>query len=69
MAYDMYIDPARTRLWGRRRATGTFPLQGACFLDDRNRVCTIAFLLYGTVHGGQQQVPPGKCLGAIAQPD
>ena len=65
VGYDMYIDPARTRLWGSGVAAGTFPLQGACVLDDRNRVCTIPFLLYGTVYGGQQQVPPGNFQGAI----
>ena len=64
VAYDMYIDAARTRLWGSGYM-GSFPLQGACFLDDRNRVCTIPFLLYGTVFGGQQSIPPGKFQGAI----
>ncbi len=64
LAYDMYVDPARTRLWGDGTA-GTFPLQGACFLDDRNKVCTIPFLLYGTVFGGQSPIPPGQFFGAI----
>lgn len=64
LQYDMYIDPARTRLWGSSEI-GAFPLQGACFLDDRNRVCTIPFLLYGTVYGGQAPIPPGNFLGAI----
>jgi spore coat protein U-like protein len=65
VGYDMYIDPARTRLWGSGVAPNTFPLQGACSLDDRNRVCTVPYLLYGTVYGGQQQVPPGNFQGAI----
>lgn len=64
LAYDMYIDPARTRLWGDGTA-GTFPLQGNCVLDDRNRVCTIPFLLYGTVFGGQPSTPSGQFFGAI----
>jgi spore coat protein U-like protein len=64
VSYDMYIDPARTRLWGSGHM-GSFPLQGVCQLDDRNRVCTIPFPLYGTVFGGQQLVPPGKYQGAI----
>ena len=64
LAYDMYIDPARTRLWGSREI-GAFPLAGGCFLDDRNRVCTIPFMLYGRVEGQQQTVPPGKFLGAV----
>ena len=64
VAYDMYIDPARTKLWGSGHS-GSFPLEGACSLDDRNRVCTIPFLLYGTVLGGQTLVPPGKFQGAI----
>jgi spore coat protein U-like protein len=64
VTYDMFIDPARTRLWGSGHM-GSFPLEGVCLLDDRNRVCTIAFPLYGTVFGGQHLIPPGKFQGAI----
>ena len=66
LAYDMYVDAARTRLWGDGIASGTFVLEGQCSLDDRNRVCTLAFPLYGRVNGHQQQVPPGQFLGAVA---
>lgn len=65
LAYDMYIDPARTRLWGSGVASGTFPLQGVCLLDERNRVCTVPFTLYGKVYGQQDLIPPGPFLGAI----
>jgi spore coat protein U-like protein len=63
LRYNMFVDPARTRYWGDgTQGTGTF--QGVCFLDDRNRICTIPFLLYGTVDGGQV-VLPGQWLGAV----
>ena len=65
LAYDIYIDPARTRLWGSGVAAGTFPLQGGCLLDERNRVCTIAFPLYGKVYGQQDFIRPNPYLGAI----
>jgi spore coat protein U-like protein len=64
LAYDMYIDPARTRLWGDGNQ-GTAFFEGTCFLDERNRVCTLPFLLYGTVFGGQSAIPPGQFTGAI----
>ena len=64
LAYDIYIDPARTRPWGSA-VTGQFPLQGACLLDERNRVCTIPFTLYGKVYGQQELVRPNPYLGAI----
>jgi spore coat protein U-like protein len=64
LAYDIYIDPARTRPWGSE-VTGQFPLQGGCALDERNRVCTIAFPLYGKVYGQQDLVRPNPYLGAI----
>ena len=65
LAYDMYVDAARTRLWGDGAASGTEFFTGGCFLDERNRVCTIPFMLYGTVFGQQAAVPPGSFLGAV----
>jgi len=64
LAYDIFIDPARTRPWGSV-AMGQFPLEGACLLDERNRVCTIPFTLYGTVYGQQDLTRPNPYLGAI----
>jgi hypothetical protein len=64
----MYIDPARTKVWGSGEGTwggSAFPLEGYCLLDDRNRTCTLVFPLYGTVLGGQSPIPPGKFQGAI----
>jgi spore coat protein U-like protein len=63
LRYDIFIDPARTRYWGDG-TQGTFPITGACSLDDRNRVCTLAFFLYGRVDGGQFALP-GQWLGAV----
>jgi spore coat protein U-like protein len=64
LAYDMYVDAARTRYWGDG-TQGTEVFSGACLLDERNRVCTIPFVLYGKVHGQQQVIPPGPFLGAV----
>jgi len=64
LAYDMFLDPARTRYWGDG-SQGTFPLVGRLFLDDRNRVGTLFYVIYGKVHGGQTQSPPGQWLGAV----
>jgi spore coat protein U-like protein len=63
LRYLMFVDPARTRYWGDG-SQGTSTFQGACFLDNRNRVCTIPFLLYGRVDGGQVALP-GQWLGAV----
>jgi spore coat protein U-like protein len=65
LAYDIYVDPARTRLWGSGAVPGTFPLQGGCLLDERNRVCTVPLTLYGTVYGQQELTRPNPYLGAI----
>ena len=65
LAYDMYVDAARTRLWGDGVAPGTEFFTSACFLDERNRVCTIPFVLYGRVFGQQALIPPGPFLGAV----
>ena len=65
LAYDMYIDPARTKLWGSGVAADTFPLESDCLLNEHNRVCTIAFPLYGRVHGNQHQVRANPYIGAL----
>jgi spore coat protein U-like protein len=65
LAYDMFVDPARTRLWGDGVYQGTEFLSGVCHLDERNRVCTVPFLLYGQVLGRQDLIPPGPFLGAV----
>jgi spore coat protein U-like protein len=64
LAYDMFIDAARTRFWGDG-SQGTFVLTGTLILDDRNRVGTLAFPIYGTVPRGQGLVTPGQWLGAV----
>jgi spore coat protein U-like protein len=64
LGYDMFVDPARTRYWGDG-TQGTFVLTGTLLLDDRNRVGTLAFPIYGTVRSGQGVVPPGQWLGAV----
>lgn len=64
LRYNMFVDAARTRYWGDG-SQGTEFFQSTCFLDERNRVCTVPFALYGKVDGGQQLVPPGKFLGAV----
>ena len=63
LRYLMFVDPARTRYWGDG-SQGTSTFQGTCSLDNRNRVCTIPFLLYGRVDGGQVPLP-GQWLGAV----
>jgi spore coat protein U-like protein len=63
LRYYMYVDPARTRPWADG-TNGTFTFQGVCFLDERNRACTIVFPLYGKVDGGQSALP-GQWLGAL----
>lgn len=64
LRYEMYLDPARTLYWGDG-SQGTAPLTGTLSLNDRNRVGTLAFPLYGKVDGGQQFVPSGQWLGAV----
>ena len=64
LAYDMYVDAARTRLWGDGTQATEF-FSGTCLLDEKNRVCTIPFVLYGKVNGQQSVVPPGPFLGAV----
>ncbi len=64
LRYDMFIDPARTRYWGDGESHGTFAFEGALFLDNRNKVGTVVFPVYGRVDGGQV-VPPGPFLGAV----
>ena len=63
LRYNMFVDPARTRYWGDgSQGTSTFP--GTILLDNRNRVGTLVFRLYGRVDGGQV-VLPGQWLGAV----
>ena len=63
--YSMYVDAARTRYWGDGSSHGTSAFQSTINLDNRNRVGTLAFPVYGKVGGGQQLAPPGQWLGAV----
>jgi spore coat protein U-like protein len=65
LRYDMFVDAARTRYWGDGFSHGTFTFTGALFLDDRNRVGTLAHVVYGRVDGGQTLTPPGQWLGLV----
>jgi spore coat protein U-like protein len=62
--YFLYLDPGRTRHWGDGIQYGTHAITGTLLLDDRNRVGTLAYMIYGTVDGGQT-VTPGPKLGAV----
>jgi len=64
LRYDMFVDPARTRYWGDG-TQGTHFFEGELSLNDRNRVGTLAFLIYGKVDGAQPLIPPGPFLGAV----
>ena len=57
LRYDMFVDPARTRYWGDGISHGTFTFQGHSLLDDRNRVGTLAHVVYGRVDGAQHAHP------------
>ena len=63
LAYDLYLDPARTRIFGDG-TNGTFTISAGCLLDERNRVCTVAFPLYGKAQAVEQP-RPGQWLGAV----
>jgi len=63
LRYGMFVDAARTRYWGDGYSYGTFTFQGQLFLDDRNRVGTLAHVVYGRVDGAQTLTPPGQWLG------
>jgi spore coat protein U-like protein len=65
LSYDMFLDPARTQYWGDGQTHGTFSLTGVLFLDDRNRVGTLAFPIYGRVDGAQGPKLAGSWLGAV----
>ena len=65
LRYDLFVDPARTRYWGDGFSHGTFTFQGQLSLDDRNRVGTLAHVVYGRVDGAQQATPPGQWLGLV----
>lgn len=64
LRYHMYVDAARTRTWGDGTG-GTSNFYYTLNLDDRNRVGTKAFLVYGQVDGGQVETPNGQWLGAV----
>ena len=64
LSYAMYVDAARTRYWGDG-TQGSFTITGALHLDDRNRVGTLAFPIYGTVPSGHGMVQPGQWRGAV----
>ena len=64
LAYDLYLDPARTRIFGDG-TNGTFTISNACLLDERNRVCTLAFPLFGKAQAIGEQPRPGQWLGAV----
>jgi spore coat protein U-like protein len=64
LSYDMFLDPTRRRYWGDGQTGGTFAIQGALELNDRNRVVTQVHQLYGKVDGGQV-ASPGHFLGLV----
>lgn len=63
LSFDMFLDPARTRLWGDGN-NGTFLIHDEILLDDRNRVGTRFHLLFGKVNGAQL-VRPSQMLGLV----
>ena len=63
LRYYLYVDAARTRYWGDGY-NGTQAFPGALFLDNRNKVGTLVFPVYGKVEGGQAALP-GQWLGAV----
>jgi spore coat protein U-like protein len=63
LRYYMYVDAARLRHWGDGTGpTSTF--DGTLFLNERNRVGTLSFPVYGKVDAGQLALP-GQWLGAV----
>jgi len=64
LRYELYTDPGRTRPWGNG-LNSTFVFYGELSLNDRNRIGTIAYPIYGTVDGGQPYVTPDQWLGAV----
>ena len=65
LRYYMFVEPTRTRHWGSGDNGATFAFSGTLFLDNRNRVGTLAHRIYGQVDGGQPQSPPGQWLGLL----
>lgn len=65
LAYAMYVDPARTRYWGNGETDGTFAFTGELNLDDRNRIGSLAHLVYGQIPSGQGAVLPDQWLGLV----
>lgn len=64
LRYNMFVDASHLRFWGDGSA-GTATLQGTLTLDDRNRVGTLAFPIFGRVEGAQPLILPGQWLGAV----
>lgn len=62
--YFLYLDSARTVHWGDGYQYGTQAITGTIYLDNRNVIGTLAFVIYGTVDGAQA-VTPGPKLGAV----
>ena len=65
LGYDMYVDPGRTQYWGNGETSGTFVFTGSLSLDNRNRVGSLAHIVYGTVPSGQGAVVSGQWLGVV----
>jgi spore coat protein U-like protein len=65
LRYYMFVDPTRTRHWGTGSGGATFTFPGTLQLDNRNRVGTLAYRIYGQVDGNQGQSPPGQWLGLL----
>jgi len=65
LRYYLFVDPTRTRHWGTGSGGVTFTFPGTLQLNDRNRVGTLAYRIYGQVDGGQAQSPPGQWLGLL----
>jgi len=64
LAYDMFVDPSKVLYWGDG-LNNTSVYTGTLFLDDRNRVGSLAHIVFGRVPRGQDFTPPGKWLGLV----
>jgi spore coat protein U-like protein len=64
LRYELFVDPGRTRYWGDG-TNGTLAYPGTLLLNDRNRVGTLAFPIFGRVDGGQLFITPDQWLGAV----
>jgi spore coat protein U-like protein len=63
LSFDMFVDSTRKQYWGDG-SQGTRVFEGSLFLNDRNRVGTLVFPLYGQVNGAQY-TEAGQYLGAV----